>query len=137
MGLSVHRNIAHTTKRRANLETERVECMWTELKLGTSSTILVGYVYRNPGVTYALYDDFVEIMDKVNERNSNIVLLEFNIDLLKLQPAWKSTSSLFGLHQAHTLCNKNNANKRYPFISYLHTQLTDGFKGPCLYYLYT
>ena len=39
-------------------------------------------------------------MDKVNEGNANIVLLgDFNIDLLKSQPAWESTTSLFGLHQ--------------------------------------
>ena len=40
------------------------------------------------------------MMDKVNEGNSNIVLPgDFNIDLLKSQPAWESTTSLFGLHQ--------------------------------------
>ena len=40
------------------------------------------------------------MMDKVNEGNSNIVLLgDFNIDLLKSQSSWDSTTSLFGLHQ--------------------------------------
>ena len=39
-------------------------------------------------------------MDKVNESNSNRGLLgDFNIDLLKSQPAWESTTSLAGLHQ--------------------------------------
>ena len=57
-------------------------------------------MYRNPAVTYAWYDDSVEMMDKVNERNSNIVLLgDFNIDLLKFHSAWASTTSMFGLHQ--------------------------------------
>ena len=74
--------------------------MWVEVKLSASSAILVGYVYRNPAVTYAWYDDSVEMMDKVNERNSNIILVEdFNIDLLKSRPAWESTTSLFRLHQ--------------------------------------
>ena len=57
-------------------------------------------IYRNPTVTSAWLDDFVKMMDKVSEGNSNIVLLgDFNIDLLKSQPAWESTTSLFGLHQ--------------------------------------
>ena len=100
MDLDVHQSIAHTTKRRADLETERVEYMWVEVKLSASSAILVGYVYRNPAVTYAWYDDFVEMMDKVNERNSNIIPIgDFNIDFLKSHPAWESTTSLFGLHQ--------------------------------------
>ena len=100
MDLHVHQSIAHTTKRRADLETERVDCMWVEVKLSASSAILVGYVSRNPAVTYAWCGNFVEIMDKVNERNSNIVLLgDFNIDLLKFHSAWESTTSLFRLHQ--------------------------------------
>ena len=100
MGLSVHQSIAHTTKRPADLETEGVECMWVEVKLSASSAILVGYVSRNPAVTYAWYDDFVEMMDEVNESNSNIVLFgDSNVDLLKSQPAWESTTSLFGFHQ--------------------------------------
>ena len=42
----------------------------------------------------------VDVLDKVNECNSSIVLLgDFNIDLFKPQPAWESTTSLFGLHQ--------------------------------------
>ncbi|WP_419623937.1 endonuclease/exonuclease/phosphatase family protein, partial [Thiolapillus sp.] len=100
MGLYVHKSIAHSTKRRADLESERVECMWVEVKHSSSNATLVGYVYRNPAATYAWFDDFVDMMDKVNECNSNIVLLgDFNIDLFKSQPAWKSTISLFGLHQ--------------------------------------
>ena len=100
MGLSVHQSIAHTTKRPADLETEGVECMWVEVKLSASSAILVGYVSRNPAVTYAWCGNFVEMMDKVNERSSKIILLgDFNIDVLKSHPAWESTTSLFGLQQ--------------------------------------
>ena len=45
MGLYVHHSIVHTTKRRADLESERVECMWVEIKHSSSSATLVGYVY--------------------------------------------------------------------------------------------
>ena len=57
-------------------------------------------MYRNPAVTHAWFGGFVEMMDKVSEGDSDIVLLgDFNIELLKSQPAWESTTSLFGLHQ--------------------------------------
>ena len=85
MGLYVHHSIVHTTKRRADLESKRVECMWVEIKHSSSSAALVGYVHRNLAVTYAWFDDFVKMMYKVNEGSSNIVLLgDFNIDLLNL-----------------------------------------------------
>ena len=49
------------------------------------------------------------MMDKVNEGNSDIVLLGyFNIDLLKSQPAWESTTSLFGLHQQIKCASSSN-----------------------------
>ena len=55
---------------------------------------------RNPAVVYAWFDDIVDMTNKVNECNSNIVLLEdSNIDPFKSQPAWESTISLLGLHQ--------------------------------------
>ena len=95
--------------------------MWVEVKLSAYSAILVGYVHRNPAVTYAWYDDFVEMMDTVNESNSIIVLLgDFKIGLLKSQPAWESTISLFGLHQHITLCNKNNSISSYSFHKSLY-----------------
>ena len=75
MGLYVHHSIVHTTKQRADLESERMECMWVEVKHSSSSAALVGSVYRNPAVTYVWFDDFVQMVDKVNEGNINIVLL--------------------------------------------------------------
>lgn len=100
IGIYVHKSIANFTKRRPDLESERVECMWVEIKHSASPTILVGFVYRNPAATYPWFDDFVQMMDKVSETNCNIMLLgDFNIDLLQRQPAWSATTSLFGLHQ--------------------------------------
>ena len=42
MGLYVHKSITHSTKRRADLESERVECMWVEVKHSSSKATLVG-----------------------------------------------------------------------------------------------
>ena len=73
MGLYVHHSIVHTTKQRADLESERMECMWVEVKHSSSSANLAVYVYRSPAVTYAWFDDLVKIMGKVYRGNSNIV----------------------------------------------------------------
>ena len=73
---------------------------WVDLKHFSSSVILVGHVNRNRAMACAWVDDFVEMMDKITESSSNIVLLgDFNIHFLKSQPAWESTISLFGLHE--------------------------------------
>ena len=81
IGLYVYKSIAHITKRWADLESERVECMWAEVKHSSSNATLVGYVYRNPAAVYAWFDDFVDTMDK---------------DLFKSQPAWESPVSVVG-----------------------------------------
>ena len=121
MGLYVHKSIAHSIKRRADLESERMECMWVEVKHSSSKATLVGYVYRNPVATYAWFDDFMDMMDKVNECNSNIVFLgDFNIDLFKSQPAWESTISVFGLHQLIRHATRITQKKCYTVRSYLH-----------------
>ena len=70
----------------------------------------------------------VETMDKVNESNSNIVVLgDFNTDLLKSHPVWESTS-LFGRHQL----TRSTAT---PFDHSLHEYWTHGIKCTCLWYL--
>ena len=57
MGLHVHKSIAYITKRRADLESDRVECIWVGVKHSSSNATLVRHVYRNPAVTYAVgYD---------------------------------------------------------------------------------
>ena len=76
-------------------------------------------------------------MDEDNECSSNIVLLaDLNIDIWRSQPAWKSTMSLFGLHQLmrcatgkpsmpYTFTSyavqQEQPNMPYTFTSYLHT----------------
>ena len=100
MALYIHQSINTFTKRRNDLESEKVECMWVEIKHLASLAVLVGDVYRNPAATHPWFDDFVQMMDKVCESNPYIVLLgNFNIDLLKPQPTWSSATSLFGLRQ--------------------------------------
>ena len=73
-----------------------------------TKSILVGYMYRNPAAIFDWCDQFVTMMDKVQECKLNVVLLVFffffffNTDMQKANPAWDSTISLFGLHQMIT-----------------------------------
>ena len=76
--------------------------MWLEIQTCKSS-ILVGYIYRNPASTFGWYDQFVTMMDRIQGCNLNVVLLgDFDTDMQKSNPAWDSTISLSGLNQMIT-----------------------------------
>jgi hypothetical protein len=103
LALYVHNNVFQFVKRRPDLESSVIECMWVEIKYSMLPPLLIGYVYRNPASTYNWFDDFVFMMDTVNSKNRNILLLgDFNFDLFKPQPVWQSTTTLFGLKQLIT-----------------------------------
>ena len=76
--------------------------MWLKIQTRKSS-ILVGYIYRNPASTFDWYDQFVTMMDRAQGCNLNVVLLgDFNTDMQKSSPARDSTISFFGLNQMIT-----------------------------------
>ena len=57
-------------------------------------------MYRHPDLKDDWLDNFVQMMAKVPLTKCNIVMLgDFNFNMLKPQPAWKSTFTLFGLNQ--------------------------------------
>jgi len=96
----IHHSIRRWTLRRTDLESQAVECLWLEINSESSSSLLVGILYRNPASALTWHDDFVEMMDKVAEVQDTILLLgDFNIDMSKHQPAWESTMNLFGIDQ--------------------------------------
>ena len=45
------------TRRRTDLESDRVECDWVEINDIKSPGLMVGYVYRNPAYPAAWFDD--------------------------------------------------------------------------------
>ena len=103
-GLAVYipSSISKIVLRRPDPESEAVESVWLEIQTPKSS-ILIGYIYRNPAATFDWYDQFVTMMDRVQGCKLNVVLLgDFNIDMQKTNPAWDSTISLFGLNQMIT-----------------------------------
>ena len=71
----VHHSIADVVKRRTDLEDENIECLWTEVKNGHASPILVGCIYRNPAETSEWIDNFVSLMDRVKVHNAPVILL--------------------------------------------------------------
>ena len=101
-GLAVYVNqtLQNSVRRRLDLETSCIECVWLELHNCAKNTLLLGIIYRNPASSLCWYDDFVNMMDNVNASGKNVLLLgDFNIDLFKRNNAWSSTTALFGLVQ--------------------------------------
>lgn len=97
----IHDCIKHLTIRRFDLESVTVESIWFEVKV-SKCPVMVGFVYRNPSSNFSWYDDFVVMMDKVQNimHGQDIIILgDFNIDLQKNHSAWDSTISLFNLNQ--------------------------------------
>ena len=100
----VHTSICPLIRRRADLETQEVECLWLEYSRGCNSRPLyIGFVYRNPAAAFDWYDDFLHNIDSVGlPRNDVLLLGDFNIDLLKPHRAWECTTNLVGLKQLVT-----------------------------------
>ena len=109
----IHSSISKIVRRRPDLESEAAESVWLEIQTRKSS-ILFGYIYRNPAATFDWYDQFVTMMNRVQDCKLNVVLLgDFNIDMQKTNPAWDSTISLFSLDDYVTYENHSpffNAN---------------------------
>ena len=98
----VHNSIRDFTHRRYDLESVYVESIWLQVKTGRGPPFLKAFIYRSPSSTLEWFDEFVVMMDRVqNSKHHNEILLlgDFNTDMFKPNPAWVSTLSLFNLHQ--------------------------------------
>ena len=97
----VHTSIQHLVRRRKDLESDSIECLWLELKELNRRSHLIGIVYRNPDeVRFDWYDRFIQMSDTIGFADKNVHLLgDFNIDLLRSDNAWECTLELIGLTQ--------------------------------------
>ena len=98
----VHNSIRYFTHTRYDLESAYVECILLQVKTGRGPPFFVAFIYRSLSSTLVWFDEFVVMMDRVqNSKHHNEILLlgDFNIDMFKPNPAWVSTLSLFNLHQ--------------------------------------
>ena len=135
VGLYVHNDVKSFVTRRADLESDGVECMWVQYKrCEKDKCSLICTVYRNPSALYSWYDDFVRMMDLVTNRHpkADIILLgDFNIDLQKSHTAWESTYSLFGLKQLITQPTRVTPSSS-TLIDHIYTNNTDKISGVSL-----
>ena len=102
----VLQSVQAITHRRKDLQNDKIECVWLELKPHAHGpSLFVCYLYRNPAVTFEWYDSFVQMLDdvyKAKNRADVLILGDFNIDMLKPHSCWDSTLALFGLAQLIT-----------------------------------
>lgn len=68
----IHNSISHLVRRRQDLESKTVECMWLEAKF--SKPLIICFLYRNPSSTYMWYDEFVNMMDNAAAVKKNLFL---------------------------------------------------------------
>ena len=66
----VHHTVLPFTRRRYDLDSNDVECMWFEIKDHQKSPpVLVSFVYRNPASTFIWYDHFLHMLDNASVRH--------------------------------------------------------------------
>ena len=105
IAIYVHNTIIKYVKRRNDIETGPVECVFLEFKKGHGQSELIGNIYRNPATDPSTWiDDFIHLMDSIDINNKKVTLLgDFNLDLYKSQAGWylkwTTATALFNLHQ--------------------------------------
>ena len=102
--LYIHNSIRHLVTRRMDLENNKIEAIWIEIRQPNLCSKLLGYVYRNPAADNSFFDDFTDMIDKAAKITTNITLLgDFNFNLLKPtdkpQQRWSSIIEQLGLKQ--------------------------------------
>ena len=103
LAIYVHHSVQHSVRRRTDLESSSVECLWLEIKVSKGRPLLIGLFYRNPSAKFDWYDDFLHNLDCAGVHKNDVLLLgDFNIDMLKPHTAWDCTTTLVGLEQLVT-----------------------------------
>lgn len=101
-GLLVYVKEGVCCSRRSDLEHDKIECIWLEIKPVNSRSFLVGHMYRPPNSTVQWNEFFEECIDSVIQEEKEIYLLgDINRDLLncQIQRAWNDYIEPFGLTQ--------------------------------------
>ena len=66
-------------KRRLDLETNNISCIWLEITVGKSKPFLIGSMYRLPNAKVELIDRFEKFIDIVSREGKEMILLgDFN-----------------------------------------------------------
>ena len=84
-----------------------IESLWIEVysSCKSSSSFVIGFLYRYPKCISKWFDDFCELMDSVWLLGKEILLLgDFNIDLLNVSHSnWQNITRSYNLSQCTTL----------------------------------
>ena len=108
----IHNSIIKHVKRRIDLETGPIECIWLEFKKGQGHVEIIGNIYRNPKSDPSFWiDNFINLMDVIDANNKNVTILgDFNLDLTRSQTSWNlkwtTTTALFNLMQLVKECTR-------------------------------
>lgn len=101
-GLMVYVRNGINARRREDLETNDIPCIWLEILPNNSKAFLVGNVYRPPNSKIEFNDRFEDFMDFViNENKEYILLGDFNKNLLneEIENEWGNFTTSLGLTQ--------------------------------------
>ena len=100
LAVYIHNSISPYTKRRLDLENNKIECIWLDIKTNTATSVLVCIIYRNPIETSQWLDNFETMIDSIPDKDYEIIIEgDFNIDLNKSQPVWNNMTTSLGLYQ--------------------------------------
>ena len=101
-GLLVYVKNGINARRREDLETHDISCIWLEISPPKSKSFLVGNMYRPPDSRVEYNDRFEEFIDSLIDENKEFILLgDFNKDLLNLETdrEWGNFTTSLGLTQ--------------------------------------
>ena len=105
-GIIVYVQNCINAKRRFDLETNSIECIWLEITVGKSKPFLVGNMYRPPNSKVEFVDRFESFIDNVSSEGKEIILMgDFNKNLLNehKDKEWENFTTSLGLSQL--VCN--------------------------------
>ena len=92
-------------KRREDLESNDIACLWLEISPSKGKSFLLGSLYRNPTERFEWMDRFEQFFESVLNEGKEIILLgDFNKDLLNpnAHREWLVLTESLGLSQLVT-----------------------------------
>ncbi|MCG8112744.1 MAG: reverse transcriptase domain-containing protein [Candidatus Thiodiazotropha taylori] len=104
-GILVYVKNGISVRRREDLETNNVPCLWLEIRPASSKSFLVGNMYRPPDSRVEFNDRFEDFIDNIiNEEKEYILLGDFNKNLLdaEIDRDWGNFTTSLGLTQLVT-----------------------------------
>ena len=99
-GIIVYVREGILAKRREDLETNDIACLWLEICPNNGESFLVGNMYRPPDTKVEFNDRFEDFIDIVSDQNKEFIILgDFNRNLLncEIERDWGNFTSSLGL----------------------------------------